>query len=94
MLLATGSFTLVYILGTAAAVHVLPPGGWARRGAAVAFAAVAVLLVLTGWYVLWTLVVVAYHGWRQRWSDARGRDDRRQAEPLAVLGVTRSSPTP
>jgi amino acid efflux transporter len=47
MLLVTGCFTLVYVLGTAAALRLLPPG-WSRRGAAVAFVAVVGLLWLNG----------------------------------------------
>ncbi|WP_306214588.1 APC family permease [Actinoplanes sp. RD1] len=56
MLLVTGCFTLVYILGTAAALRLLPRG-WSRRGAALALAAVLALLVLTGWPALFSLVV-------------------------------------
>ena len=47
MLLVTGCFTLVYVLGTAAALKLLP-AGWSRRGAGVAFAAVLGLLLLNG----------------------------------------------
>jgi amino acid efflux transporter len=47
MLLVTGCFTLVYVLGTAAALRLLP-AGWSRRGAAVAFVAVLGLLWLNG----------------------------------------------
>jgi amino acid efflux transporter len=54
-LVTTGSFVLVYIAGTAAAVRLLPRRSWARRAAAVAFAAVVVLLVVTGFYALWAV---------------------------------------
>jgi len=47
MLLVTGCFTLVYVLGTAAALRLLPPG-WSRRGAGLAFVAVLGLLLLNG----------------------------------------------
>jgi amino acid efflux transporter len=47
LLLVTGCFTLVYVLGTAAALRLLP-AGWSRRGAAVAFVAVLGLLWLNG----------------------------------------------
>jgi amino acid efflux transporter len=47
MLLVTGCFTLVYVLGTAAALRLLP-AGWTRRGAGVAFVAVLGLLWLNG----------------------------------------------
>ncbi|MEU4217025.1 amino acid permease [Actinoplanes sp. NPDC026623] len=58
MLLVTGCFTLVYVLGTAAALKLLPPG-WSRRGAGVAFAAVLALLVLNGPPALLSLAVAA-----------------------------------
>ena len=38
MLLVTGAFTLVYVVGTAAAMRLLPRGTWVHRGAVVAFA--------------------------------------------------------
>ena len=47
MLLVTGCFTLVYVLGTAAAVKLLP-AGWARLAAGFALAAVTGLLWLNG----------------------------------------------
>ena len=59
VLLTTGSFVLVYVLGTAAAVRLLPRRSWARRSAMVAFAGSVALLFTTGVYVLWTLVVAA-----------------------------------
>jgi amino acid efflux transporter len=57
VLLTTGSFVLVYVLGTAAAVRLLPRRSWSRRSAIVALVAVLVLLVMTGVYVLWTAIV-------------------------------------
>jgi amino acid efflux transporter len=69
MLLVTGCFTLVYVLGTAAALRLLPAGS-SRAWAAVAFVAVLGLLVLTGAPALLSLVVaagaVAYQAWRAR----------------------------
>ncbi|MET8807607.1 amino acid permease [Streptomyces sp. NPDC004546] len=59
VLLTTGSFVTVYTLGTAAAVRLLPRGGLPRRCALLALAAVAALLVMTGWYLLWPLVITA-----------------------------------
>jgi amino acid efflux transporter len=47
LLMVTGCFTLVYVLGTAAALKLLP-AGWSRRGAGVAFVAVLGLLALNG----------------------------------------------
>lgn len=59
MLLTTGSFVVVYLLGTAAAVKLFPRGSAARRTAAVALVSVVGLLALTGRYVLWTALVAA-----------------------------------
>jgi len=67
VLLTTGSFVLVYVLGMAAAIRLLPRRTWSHRAAVVGFLAVVALLVLTGWYILWTLVVVAGAlGWDYR----------------------------
>jgi amino acid efflux transporter len=59
VLLATGSFVTVYALGTAAALRLLPRGSRARRAAFVAFVAVAGLFLMTGWYLLWPLILAA-----------------------------------
>jgi amino acid efflux transporter len=71
MLLVTGCFTLVYVLGTAAALRLLPAGP-SRVWAGVAFVAVLGLLVLTGPPALLSLVVAAgavgYQAWRARRS--------------------------
>jgi amino acid efflux transporter len=53
-LLVTGCFTLVYVLGTAAALRLLPRG-WSRVVAGVAFVAVCALLWLNGWPALLSL---------------------------------------
>jgi amino acid efflux transporter len=58
-LLTTGAFVLVYVLGTAAAVRLLPRRGIAWWGAVVALVSAAGLLVLIGWYAVWTLVIAA-----------------------------------
>ncbi|GAB3146091.1 amino acid permease [Micromonospora sonneratiae] len=55
--LTSASFTLVYVLGTAAAVRLLPRGSWSRRAAVLSFGAVTALLLMTGVYVLWTSTV-------------------------------------
>ena len=69
MLLVTGCFTLVYVLGTAAAVRLLPTG-WARVAAGFALAAVTGLLWLNGAPALLSLCFaaggVAYYSWRNR----------------------------
>ncbi len=59
MLLATGCFTLVYVLGTAAAVRLLPRGGRAWWVAVVALTSVTALLVVNGVHALWALGLVA-----------------------------------
>jgi amino acid efflux transporter len=58
MLLATGCFTLVYVLGTGAAVRLLPRGGRAWWAAVVALVSVLGLLALGGLHVLWALGIV------------------------------------
>ncbi|WP_051844732.1 APC family permease [Streptomyces sp. NRRL S-813] len=69
VLLTTGSFVTVYALGTAAALRLLPRGTLPHRCALLALLAVAVLLVMTGWYLLWPLIVTAsalcYLRWRR-----------------------------
>ena len=52
LLMTTGAFTLVYAVGTAAALKLLPRGTWVRRGAAVGFVATLGLLALTGTHLL------------------------------------------
>ncbi|GAA2472467.1 amino acid permease [Terrabacter carboxydivorans] len=59
MLLATGCFTLVYVLGTAAALRLLPRRSRAWWTAVVAFASVVVLLLANGVHALWALGLVA-----------------------------------
>ncbi|MGQ4512784.1 amino acid permease [Streptomyces sp. DW26H14] len=56
VLLTTGSFVTVYAVGTAAALRLLPRGP-ARTAAWAALAAVLVLLVMSGRYLLWPLAV-------------------------------------
>jgi amino acid efflux transporter len=59
VLLTTGSFVLVYALGAAAALRLLPRGSWSRRAAVVSLGVAALLFAATGWYVVWTVVVAA-----------------------------------
>ena len=59
MLLATGCFTLVYVLGTASALRLLPRGSGGWWTAVTAFASVVVLLVVNGLHALWALGLVA-----------------------------------
>ena len=68
VLITTGSFVLVYILGTASAVKLLPRRSWVRAGAMVALVSAIALMVITGWYVLWPLVVAGaalVYTWRR-----------------------------
>lgn len=58
VLVATGSFVTVYLIGVAAAVRLLPRGR-ARLTAMVALVAVVVLGVMTGPYLAWSLAVTA-----------------------------------
>src|SRR5689334_5884610 len=58
MLLATGCFTLVYVLGTASALRLLPRGTRGWWTALVAHASVVVLLVVNGAHALWALGLV------------------------------------
>lgn len=57
MMLVTGAFTIVYLVGTAAAMKLLPRGTWVWRGAVVAFVATLGLLAFSGQYLLPQLVV-------------------------------------
>jgi amino acid efflux transporter len=81
-LVTTGCFVLVYILGTAAAVRLLPRRSWPRRAAAAALAAVIVLLVITGVYALWAvLIAVAALCYQWRRGSAGGPPPERAASP-------------
>jgi len=57
LLLVTGAFTLVYVVGTAAAVRLLPRGTWVRRCAVVSFVATLGLLWMTGTHLFAALVI-------------------------------------
>ncbi|GIJ73122.1 APC family permease [Virgisporangium ochraceum] len=59
VLLTSGCFVLVYALGTAAAIRLLPRGSVTRRLAFVALVAVAALLAATGVYLVWPLLIAA-----------------------------------
>jgi amino acid efflux transporter len=72
VLLTTGSFVTVYALGAAAALRLLPRGSLPHRCALFALAAVVLLLVMTGWYLLWPLIVTASALCYLRWRSAVG----------------------
>lgn len=59
ILVVTGAFTLVYVVGTAAAVKLLPRGTWVHRGAIVSFVATLALLWMTGYQVIGAVIVAA-----------------------------------
>jgi len=69
LLMTTGAFTLVYAVGTAAALKLLPRGTWVRRGAAVGFVATLGLLALTGTNLLVPALIgvgaVAWTAWHR-----------------------------
>ena len=57
VLLATGAFSLIYVIGTAAAVKILPSRSVARLGAVLSLVFVVGLLAATGWHVVGALLV-------------------------------------
>ena len=57
MLLVTGAFSIVYLVGTAAAIRLLPRGSWVWRGSVVAFLSSVALLTVTGRYLLPQVIV-------------------------------------
>lgn len=59
VLMTTGAFVIVYILGTAAALRLLEAGSWARRAAFLALIFDILLLATTGLYLLWSAGIAA-----------------------------------
>jgi amino acid efflux transporter len=55
--MTTGSFIMVYAIGCAAALRLLPRGTAAHRCAQCALASVVVLCLATGWFLIWPLVM-------------------------------------
>ncbi|MDQ0990799.1 APC family permease [Streptomyces sp. V3I7] len=80
VLLSTGSFVTVYALGTAAALRLLPRGTLHHRAALLALIAVAALLLMTGRYLLWPLIVTAGALGYVRWRRER---DKRQSRRVS-----------
>ncbi|MET7393278.1 amino acid permease [Dactylosporangium sp. NPDC005572] len=93
MLLTTGSFVVVYVLGTAAAVKLLPAGSWARRVAVVALLSALGLLALIGWYVLWSAVVAAAALLYQR-AAARRRAQRVRSSTMCMAASSADAAPP
>lgn len=85
MLCATACFTVVYVLGTAAAVRLLPTGSGVWWTALLALGSVLGLLVLNGWHVVWALAIVvaavAYQGWAGRRTSVAGLPHDGEASP-------------
>lgn len=92
MLLTTGCFTLVYVLGTAAALRLLPRRGASWWLAVVAFAAVLALAAFTGAHMLWALSAavasLGYHAWARH----RARAGRRPARQVTIPRPDQASP--
>jgi amino acid efflux transporter len=57
VLMTTGAFVIVYILGTAAALRLLEAGSWGRRAALLALIFDILLLATTGVYLLWSIAI-------------------------------------
>ena len=73
LLMTTGAFALVYAVGTAAALKLLPAGTWVRRGAGVGFVATLGLLALTGSDLLGpALIGLGAVAWTALHRDPRG----------------------
>ncbi len=89
VLLTVGAFVLVYVLGCAAAVKLLPRRTWAHRSALLALASSVVLLVMAGPYLLWPLSVAAialvYVQWRLFVQWRRRRRARGSTPPSAEI---------
>ncbi len=97
VLIATGAFTVIYVVGAAAAIRLLPRGSWAWRGAVVSFVSVVILLLLNGTHALWTVVVallaVAYETWASRRRTATSRRSPSSTRPDATAPYPTTSPS-
>lgn len=84
VLLTGGCFVLVYLVGTAAAIRLLPRRSPARGCAVAAFAAAVGLLAVTGWYVLGALVIAGGAVWytRRRRPENSGRISDRAVDSV------------
>lgn len=70
----TGSLALVYVIGSAAALRLLPRGSWVWLSALISLAATLVLLMFTGWPLLATVAVaVAALAWHRRSVQSRAQ---------------------
>jgi amino acid efflux transporter len=73
LLMASGTFSLLYVVGAAAALRLLPRGTWSWWAAVCSLVAALVLLGLTGAHLLGP---VLFAGAGLAWSLARSRRDR------------------
>jgi amino acid efflux transporter len=87
VLMATGSFVTVYVIGTAAAVRLLPTAGAARPAAMFSLVMVVALLLMTGRYLLWPALVTTgallYLRLTRRGTSAGGGGRAGSAPPCA-----------
>jgi amino acid efflux transporter len=95
VLLTTGSFVLVYVLGTAAAVKLLPRRGWPHRIAVVALLSSLALVAVSGVYMLYTVAVAVaallYVGRRARLT-ARQASGPAATQPAATAAPATTEP--
>lgn len=73
VLLTTGSFVTVYAIGVAAAIKLLPRRGLGRAAAITSLIAVIALLLMSGVYLVWPLVVTGAALLYVRLSRGRGQ---------------------
>jgi amino acid efflux transporter len=76
VLLTTGAFVTVYAIGVAAALRLLPRGSAGRVAAIAAMAAVLTLLVMTGVYLIWALIIAGGALLYLRLNHGRSAPDR------------------
>lgn len=94
LLATTASFVVVYVLGTAAAVRLLPAGSWSRRTAMVALLCVVGLLALTKWYVVWTVGVAVVALGYQAATASRVRGRQRSTSMMCMAASSADAAPP
>ncbi len=86
VLLVNGALVVVYALGTAAAIRLLPRRSVARRAAVTAFAASLALAVSIGWYLAWAAALAGgallYLRHRERLPTQARSPDHERRTPL------------
>jgi len=91
VLLTTGAFVIVYVLGSAAAVRLLPRGSWSRRAAVVALISSLALLATVGPALLWPLGVAAL-ALIYLWLRGRRRARTPEAVPVVAAEIPATAP--